>query len=357
MRQHLKKWRNIFGVWLIAGTLYSLQSWYYRTKFGQDASLLGILPSALSFIVLWSLLTPLILWLAERFRIERRHWLPRVGVHLVFAFVLGIIQQAGYNSVIMWARATPERPFLWERLNQSVLANVDYSMLVYFVVLLVSHALDYYRRFHSEQLKAAQLQAELAAAQLQALKMQLHPHFLFNTLNSIAVLIREEPETAARLLDLLSDLLRQTLANAGKQEIPLREEIEFLRHYLEIEQTRFGDRLTVRLNFDTDTLDARVPNLILQPLVENALRHGIAKRRGPGVIEIQAQRKNGELQLHVHDNGGSYTPKQKQESNGGIGLENTRRRLQTLYGDRAHFELKPVQPTGAVATLIIPFHE
>ncbi|NUO80861.1 histidine kinase [candidate division KSB1 bacterium] len=350
MSQAWKKRGFILLIWLFAGVMSGGQSWYFRVAAGREVPWGAILVTSSTFAGLWFLLTPVIMQLSSRFRIERGRILRRIGLHLLFAMLLALFQQTAFNLIALYAQAAP---ISFARVSQLAIANFDYGILVYFVILLVQHAWNYYERMQAEQVRAAQLQAELATAQLQALKMQLHPHFLFNTLNTIAVLIHENPQVAARMLEQLSDLLRHTLKNSGTQEVALQQELEFLRLYLEIEQTRFGDRLTVRMNIAPDTLAARVPNLILQPLVENAIRHGVAKRRGPGMIGISAERENGVLRLRVRDNG--YGPVAIGESNHGIGLANTRARLQTLYGLQGELKLENIAEGGALAEIVLPF--
>src|SRR5205085_3675512 len=223
---------------------------------------------------------------------------------------------------------------------------------------------DYYRRHQQEELKISRLEAALAhaqleitQAQLQALKMQLQPHFLFNTLNSISTLLDEDVEAADEMLARLGDFLRLTLDNSGAQEVTLQEELEFLRCYLEIERVRFQDRLAVELKIDADALAARVPNLILQPLVENAIRHGIVARRGPGRIEIRASRTDGLLRLQVKDNGpglhadSGASPTLKR----GLGFALTRERLERLYATRQSLTLVDAPEGGLEVTLEIPF--
>ena len=351
MSPHWKKWLLIFGAWLTAGLLFAAQSYYYRSSLGQAVSWPDILLYDASYFVLWFFLTPWLLWLGKRFYVDRTQGLARIALHVVLGITTAIAQRALYDLIFMPLRQTPQRPFTWERFYYSVVGSFDYGVLVYFVAILVIHAAAYYRRLQQEQVRNAQLQAELATAQLQALRMQLHPHFLFNTLNTITVLIKQDPGKALRMVELLGDLLRQTLNNAQEQEISLQQELEFLQHYLQIEAIRFGERLQVRMHIAPETLAARVPRLILQPLAENAVRHGLAKRRRTGVLEISAARQNGELQLRVRDNGDGPNEQPGRE---GIGLSNTRARLQTLYGARARFELVREAGGGAVATIVIP---
>ena len=206
------------------------------------------------------------------------------------------------------------------------------------------------------ELEAAQLETQLARAQLDALRTQLHPHFLFNTLNTISVLMREDVATANRMLLRLSELLRLALKNAGTHEVSLRQEMEFLRSYLEIERTRFQHRLKVQTEIDPEALDALVPNLILQPLVENAIRHGVAPRPTQSTIEIRALRRNGRVELRVRDDGPGIDEMRKEAAAGGIGLSNTRARLDKLYGAAHSFQLSPADGGGTQVTITIPFH-
>jgi ligand-binding sensor domain-containing protein len=213
-----------------------------------------------------------------------------------------------------------------------------------------------YRRDQNRALDAAQLESKLAQAQLQVLEMQIQPHFLFNTLNGIMVLIREDPEKAGRMIARLSELLRMTLERRGVQEVPLQKEIEFVERYLQIEMIRFEDRLTVHEDICNQLRDALVPNMVLQPLVENAIRHGVARRRGQARIDITARRENGSLVLSVRDNGMGLSADATHERKEGIGLSNIRARLRQLYGDAHAFVLASPEGGGVDARLTIPFH-
>ena len=228
-------------------------------------------------------------------------------------------------------------------------------MLTYWAILGVSLAVDYYRKYRERELRASQLETRLAEAQLQVLKMQLHLHFLFNTLHAISTLMHRDVEAAERMLTRLSDLLRHSFESVGVQEVSLKQELEFLDRYVEIEKVRFGDRLAVEISVDPELLDARVPNLILQPLVENAIRHGIASRAAGGRIEIEVRRDNGMLDLEIRDNGpGLPAGDDGSEGIGGIGLANTRARLKQLYGARHRFELSEAAGGGLAVNLTIP---
>ncbi|MFP2934867.1 sensor histidine kinase, partial [Pyxidicoccus sp. 3LG] len=205
--------------------------------------------------------------------------------------------------------------------------------------------------------RADQLQAWLAEARLQGLAAQLRPHFLFNALNAVASLVHTNPDGAERMLARLGDLLRHSLESGERQEVTLREEQEALAPYLDIEQTRFGPRLKVEWSLAPDVLEARVPHLALQPLVENAIRHGLAPRAEPGRVRISAERDGGALRVRVQDDGMGLPGGSAPVRGGGVGLSNLRARLATLYGPRAVLELKPGTPRGAVAELRLPLRE
>src|SRR5205085_1761092 len=205
------------------------------------------------------------------------------------------------------------------------------------------------------EVEAAQLQRELVEARLDALRMQLNPHFLFNTLHAISALIHDNPDAADRVVARLSELLRLSLDQTKPQQVPLSEELPFLDRYLEIEQTRFAERLTIEKHIAPDAQQALVPYLILQPLVENAIRHGIEPREDVGLVQICAQRRNGHLELRVRDDGDGLDSKTQAKSHEGIGLSNTRARLHHLYGERCRLELIAVNGGGFEAKIEIPF--
>jgi LytS/YehU family sensor histidine kinase len=244
-------------------------------------------------------------------------------------------------------------------LSVFLLFNLPTGFMSYGTVLLIGYVIDYYRRHQDEELKISRLKTELAQAQLQvtqaqlqSLKMQLQPHFLFNTLNSISTLLDEDVDAADEMIARLGDFLRLTLDNSGAQEVTLQEELEFLRCYLAIEQVRFRDRLTVEMKIDPETLDALVPNLILQPIVENAIRHGVIACVGKGRVEIESSQQNGSLCLMVTDNGPGL---QGNFGKRGLGFSLTKERLQRLYEAKQQLELHDVPEGGLRVVLEIPF--
>jgi sensor histidine kinase YesM len=236
-----------------------------------------------------------------------------------------------------------------------------FNLAVYGLIVCAWHAWAYYGKYRERETHAAELAARLAQAQLQALRMQLNPHFLFNSLHAVSSLMLRDVVAANRMLTRLGQLLRLTLETTDQQEVPLKQELEFLRRYLEIEEIRFGDRFAVRMDVEPATLDAIVPNLILQPIVENAIRYAIEPNTGSGQIELSALRTNGQLVLQVSDNGVGNRPQESSKVNGackvreGIGLSNTRQRLRQLYGENQSLELEPRDSGGLLVSIIIPF--
>ncbi|MDH4071077.1 MAG: sensor histidine kinase [Ignavibacteria bacterium] len=359
-RRHQEKagtWRLrvVFVAWTLFALFMLCISLMYRIRAGLEIDLPLLVFGEFSYSYLWFALTPLVLALSERFRIERATLVRHLLVHFVAGAVVSAIQKASHGLSLETYRFIAEGSFSWERQFQGMIAYLDYGILVYWVILLLKYSGDYYQGMIASEVHTVRLESQLAQARLQALKMQIQPHFLFNTLNAISVLIDSDPPGAKKTLARLGDLLRTTLDHTGVNEIRLREEIGFLEHYLAIEQTRFGDRLSVRFNVAPDTLWAGVPAMILQPLVENAIKHGINKQRGPGWIEVTSVLMNGVLRISVIDNGAGLSAGTKVRQ--GVGLANTYERLEQLYGSDFHFELVANEGGGAAANLEIPFRE
>jgi sensor histidine kinase YesM len=236
----------------------------------------------------------------------------------------------------------------------SYLTQLDWLLMTYLFLIGLAYALAYRRESEARALNTSQLETRLVEAQLQALQRQLHPHFLFNTLNTISGLIRTDPDGADAMIDRLGDLLRMTLHKSGIQEVSLKEELDVLQKYVEIERTRFGNRLNIEMHVQPETLDAQVPSLVLQPLVENAIRHGIAPNARPGWIAVHAERESNELVLQVLDSGDGLPPDRLMALNRGVGLDNTRARLAHLYRDHFEFTFSNLE-RGFCVTIRIPF--
>jgi two-component system, LytTR family, sensor kinase len=352
------KWLIIFGVWTVVGLFMTSQDYLRHSRGNRPVDTFKLLfLMELPFAYLWALLTPMLVGLSRRFRIERGRVLRNSLIHVGASLLLSVITMAGISTVSNYLFAAPEeRNFTLARLLFSVYTYFDYYILIYWLILMISHSFDYYSRYQEGELRASQLQAQLARAELQALKMQLHPHFLFNTLHSISALQLKDIAAANRMIARLGDFLRLTLDNSGAQEVSLQKELEFLKCYLEIERIRFQDRLTVNMEVEPQTLDARVPNLILQPIVENAIKHGISPRAAPGRIDIRVNREDHLLRVEVEDNGQGINSDKAGARiiKEGLGLANTRARLQQLYGTGYRFDLQNVDEGGLRVTLEIP---
>ena len=344
-------WLAPAAVWLGVGLVAGLLSYDPQVEARGEFVLWN-----LACWLLWIPLTPYIVSMAGRAPIERGQLAPSLIKHaLVFACVaIGhALWSAAVGKVIVSSPAVDiELVGLAERM---LLASLIADLLAYGALVAVGMAVEYQRRWHEGQDEATKLAEKLSRAQLEALKMQLHPHFLFNTLHAVGVLVRKrDTRGALRMLIGLSDLLRITLDNAGKQVVPLRQELGFLQRYLRVEQVRFGDRLEVDQHIDSNVLGAMVPNLALQPLVENAIRHGIAPRDAPGAIKLTAEQKGEDrLRLEVADDGVGLAEDSAELS--GMGLANVRARLAQLYGDAHHFEISDRKDRpGVVAIIEIP---
>jgi sensor histidine kinase YesM len=353
------KWLIIFLIWTLLGLFFTSQVAFQNFRTETQIPFWRILSWQLFSGYVWFLITPLVLYLGQRFPFEKGGWKTSLPVHIVASFAIAFCQLAIDAYVLPrlgYLGKYKDAPY-FEAYKLFLIINLHFSVGIYWAVLSIYQAVRYYRKFRERELTASKLETRLAQSRLQVLKMQLHPHFLFNTLNAISELIYKDRESAERMIGDLSDLLRMSFENLEVQEISLKQELEFLRKYLEIEQMRFHDRLIVEMEISPDTLDASVPNMILQPLVENAIKHGIAPRSTGGKIQIGAVRENGSLELSVWDNGIGVPFKDLENLSEGVGLSNTRRRLKHLYGDGHKFDLKNADETGLRVNLTIPFKE
>jgi two-component system LytT family sensor kinase len=346
----------IWGIWTLIALFFSGQIYFMSLIADIREEMSSPFFAQFSYCYLWALATPLVIWLAQRFPIERQRWHRSLLIHILSGLFIVVILSAAYHLSIYFWYSQDSKPYsLWYTVR-SVIFNSSQGFGIYSLILLFVHAYSYYRSYQAAMLLKVQVEGQLSQAQLQALKMQLQPHFLFNTLHSISALLNKDKEAARKMIARLGDFLRLTLENSGAQEVTLQQEIEFLTCYLEIQRVRFQDRLTTSLDVEAEALDAQVPNLILQPIVENAIRHGISQRSTPGLIEIQAKRQNGVLRIRVRDNGPGLPVNRSHEKlfQKGLGLANTQTRLMRLYGNAHRFELANDPGGGLVVTLEIP---
>lgn len=338
---------------LILGFSFSALIYLIYASTGNPVTWKQALSVGLTQWWVWSLLYFLLYRISGRFPFERQRWVRSAFAYLLLGLVVTILK---LGIDVVWIRLVYKGEVFEHTPERSLFAIMAYfNFITYWVFVGVGQALTFYRQAREGELKAAQLETQLAQSQLQALRMQLQPHFLFNTLHTIAMLNLQDPKSANRMISRLSDLLRLTLDKAGAQEVALKDELDFLKRYLEIQEIRFQDRLSVSLDIDPESLDARVPNLILQPIVENAIQHGIAEMEANGCIEIQASRRNGWLQLQVRDNGAGIPASLPKKQ--GIGLSNTRSRLKQHFGTAHRFELLNLEAGGLEVRIAIPFRQ
>jgi signal transduction histidine kinase len=339
-----------FAFWSLLGIVFGVQFHLATEQIGSAVPWALALGHSLADWYVFAVLSVPAIWLAHRFPVERLHWGRSLPVHFVASVIFSVAWAAIRVAFAIWQSS--ESVAFQPEFSKQLAKTWHFNVLVYWVIVAVSLAFDYYRKFRERELRAAELEKRLTEARLRALQMQLNPHFLFNTLHAISSLMHRDVESADRMLVRLSDLLRRALESTDTQEVPLREEIDFLSRYAEIEQTRFGERLKIEMNIAPETLDALVPNLVLQPLLENAIRHGIEPYARAGEIKVAATRDGDSLRLEVRDNGGGLNG----SSIEGVGLSNTRARLKQLYGERQQFELVNAPRGGAFVQVILPFH-
>jgi sensor histidine kinase YesM len=358
---HWKTLAIIFASWTLIGFLTGNRHYLVAHSSGVAGEWgEAVFRILVSYAWPWALVTPLIFYLTDRFPLRQ----GRIGRHLMFHFTISLFLALLLIAIevvvagLFWNDNLKPETLTGDFLNLLRLC-MHAQVMTYWATLGIRQGFAWYygaqaRELESArlQLKVSEMEAGLKLAQLDALKMQLRPHFLFNTLNAISILMPEDVVAARRMLFKLSDLLRATLKTSD-HEVTLRQELDLLRCYLEIEQTRFQDRLTVRMKIDPDALDAKAPTLILQPLVENAIKHGIAPRAAPGLVEISASRNNGAIELRVSDDGSEAADFESGRPIG-VGLANVRERLERLYPGAFRFEMKRGELGGMEIFLSIP---
>jgi len=344
------------ALWTLVGLAFAGQFYLSSSLLGRSIRWSEAIGYALGDWYVWAVLSIFIVRFARRLPPESGlSW--RIGLyHLGMAIVCSlafVVLRSFVAQVHGWAVAEPVE--FGEVFRPLLVKTFPFNLLIYGVIVSVSHAIDYYRKYHERTVQALELEKHLTEARLQSLLRQLKPHFLFNSLNGIASLMYSDVAAADRMLVRLSELLRLAMSQTGAPTMALREELAFLEKYLEIERIRFRDRLTVRMQIDSAVLEARVPSLVLQPIAENAIRHGIEPHARPGVIEVRAARAGDELVLTVSDNGAGLPPGATAFAREGIGISNTRARLAEIYGARHRFELGNQPAGGLRVTISVPF--
>jgi two-component sensor histidine kinase len=354
------KWLAIFGIWAVLGVIYAGPIYMEVRAEGMNHAATRVFSWGILTWGAWAPLTPIMIWLARHWSLVGANWKRRLPLHLLGFLLVSATHSAAATAITLWVK-----PFdnmgssstnFWPRYLSRFKGAFGSDLLIYGAVIGVCYAVDYYRKYRERESLAAQLESQLAQAQLESLRTQLHPHFLFNTLNGIVGLVRDHKnETAVNMLVGLSDLLRHALEYSHQQEVELRQEVDFLELYLNLQQMRFSDRLHIKLDIDPQTARALVPSLILQPLAENALRHGIGQSTASGMIAVSSHLENGSLKLRVVDNGVGLAENWQLKSSGGIGLANTAARLQQLYNGNHRFDIQNRPEGGVEVLVVVPF--
>ena len=337
------------GVWTLLALFFASQ-WLLSADYGTPIKVKPVLIQSFTNWYIWGALTLGIIWLVRRVPFSREHWKKSLLIYIGAGMLCVLIR-----ITTTWSLSLVTTTFGDSPLRERLLYQFHNNFFFFAAIVGAVYAVDYGRRLRERELRTAQLETRLAQAQLQVLRMQLQPHFLFNTLHGISTLMHRDVEAADAMLTQLSELLRIVMTSDGEQETTLKREMDFLERYVDIQQTRFGERLKVHLDVDPEALDAMVPTLVLQPLVENAIRHAIAPRASGGRVEVAARRENGTLRLEVRDDGpglpDGVAPRQ------GLGLANTRARLEQLYGTEHRVAFSRAPQGGLVVQLTLPFRQ
>lgn len=341
--------------WTFLGFVLSIEV-YFNNRAGMKMGTVDFVEVAVPQFgraVMWALMAPLILQMREKMPLRSGYWCGGIGFHLAMSFVVMATFYLGRMMAYMLFWDEPASDF-WRAALWSFYGRNIIDMAFYWAVLAFGHSLEIYHRYKNEELKAVQLEARLVETELKALREQLRPHFLFNTLNTISVLVREQRnDDAVTLIARLSTLLRMSLDNTRTHEVTVRQEMDFLERYIEIQKTRFSDRLEVGIAIEPAAMEARIPNLLLQPLVENAILHGVAPKSGPGRVDVMGRVEDGRLHLEVRDDGPGLCAG-VQRAKEGVGLSNTRERIAKIYGPQGQISLHSEPGRGVSVQIIIP---
>ena len=348
-------WSIVFVAWTLVAILFATQNYLILEYAGRTQPWLRLVATALSSWWVWAAMTIPIAALARRVPLSPTRSIRVGAVHVVAALAAGLVAASLEGVTRHYLPWFESRATLAGEVRSAIAEFYPFDFLLYFMVAGIASALGYSRQLREREVRAAQLETQLAQAQLDVLALQLQPHFLFNTLHAIAGMVGEDPPRAGRMIARLGELLRYSMRRSHRQFVPLAEELDFLEDYVAIQEARFDERLRVVFDVEAGVADAEIPPLLLQPLVENAIQHGVAARSTPGTITISASRDNGTLQLAVRDDGpgmplhGGRLPRE------GIGLANTRARLEQLYASGHRFEWSNGAEGGAELRIVIPF--
>jgi signal transduction histidine kinase len=348
MRRRLIAWAWIFLAWTALALFFGISLWLNYIALGREAHLGASLRVSLSEWWIWALLTPIPIWLAQRWPPVRPHLIGHMALHAVAGLIVAVVKVQTERVVRTWIFGAA--PYLLP-------SNLALHVLIYWAIVVLTLGAAYYRRSRTRELEATRTEARLHEARLQLLASQLQPHFLFNALNTIAETVHEDPDRADRMIGSLSELLRATLQQDGHL-VTLADELALADRYLAIQQARFGDRLQVDIHVPDEVRQYRVPRLILQPLLENAIHHGVSTRIAGGRVRIAAEQQDDALCLTIQDNGDVpdlvWRAEPSDRVGGGIGLSNTQARLAAMYGERARLDVASASGGGTTVTITVP---
>lgn len=356
------RYGTIFLIWTMLGVFFVVQNYIYSVNTDRGFDWIQSLNYRLSNYWMWAFFTPLVFFLTKKFRIDTPHRSRNIFIMIALGIVISFVHSflsILFSMILNWSFGKiPEGVFARMQIAKVAIIGGSFdSLFMYCIIIGIIYSFDYYKKNREHQLHLSELENKLAQAELQSLKMQLQPHFLFNTLHAISTLMHRDPEAADKMITRLSDLLRISLDNIGVQEVTLKDELEFLEQYIEIQKMRFQDTLDVSLNIEPDSLNLMVPNLILQPLVENAFKHGMKSSQSKTLVTITSQLNNGNLILSVSDNGSGMNGNNSGVVNEGVGLKNTRARLKQHYGSNFEFGINDIKAGGFMVSISLPAHK
>ena len=356
-------WLSMFLFWTLIAATFPITDYIKSMAYPEkEFNLLGSFAESAIGFYLWFALTPLIFWFGRKFGFGRnKKWALNLAIHLVLSYLVVSAYLLLVSAIVVCLlHGKYEFSYLWLRFFDRFYMVGHYQVIIYWAILGAGVSFDYYKKYREREIEASRLllrsttlESQLSKAQLDSLKMQLHPHFLFNTLHAISALMEDSPKRARRMIARLGELLRSTLDISDQQTITVEKEIALTRLYLEIEQERFREDLEVKIDVGSDELECAVPSLILQPLVENAIKHGI-KNQKKAVIEVAVVLRNKRIEIRVKDNGPGFSFGDSDELEEGIGLSNTKARLEQLYGDKHEFSVTNSDEGGAVVEISFP---
>jgi sensor histidine kinase YesM len=352
------RWLWIAAIWCAGGLFDASQTVLFMHAIGKQHAWLIFGTELLSWLP-WMLATPFVISLAERHAIFRGTTIRTATVHLAAFGIISLVAEAWFSvlQILFNPWDYPQRPTFMDAWRTSFLFQILTFLIVYALILTFTYAMEAQERMARQRMETSRLSAELSKAQLAALRQQIEPHFMFNTLHSITGLVRDNKSDAAvSMIVGLSEFLRRALEDSHRSQVTLEEEVEYLHRYLDIQKVRFGERLQVKVGIPAELLRAQVPNLLLQPLVENAIKHGIAKRAAGGTVRVTGAHLNGKLYLSVYNDGPDF-PTDGQATRTGVGLGNLRTRLQILHGNESELQLKHADTGGVEVVVTLPLKE